>query len=204
VPKVSDAHLTARRRQILDAAARCFARDGFHRTSMQDIVRETGISAGLVYRYFDGKDAIITAIVTEWHDQRRSALDPRRDTAGHPDEPSDLAASYLDLLRSVGRPQALEDLRLAVQVWAEAVRTPQIRELVRGGVDGPRLSAAELIRAAQAGGGFSPGLDPDALARILIAVYQGLTLQTAWDDTVDNDAFVRTLETILGTLTARY
>jgi len=55
MPKVSDAHLAARRDQILAATARCFGRDGFHRTSMQDIVRESGISAGLVYRYFAGK-----------------------------------------------------------------------------------------------------------------------------------------------------
>jgi AcrR family transcriptional regulator len=74
VPKVSDEHKAARRRQILGAAARCFARNGFHRTSMQDIVRESGISAGLVYRYFAGKDDMITAIVTEWHDRRQAVL----------------------------------------------------------------------------------------------------------------------------------
>ena len=62
MPKVSDAYLAARRRQILDAAAACFARDGFHRTSMQDIVRESGISAGLVYRYFAGKEAVGGAV----------------------------------------------------------------------------------------------------------------------------------------------
>src|SRR3954471_22731131 len=95
MPKVSEAHLAARRDQILAAAARCFARDGFHRTSMQDIVRESGISAGLVYRYFAGKDDVIAAIVTEWHDQRQifatGTLDER-------------PAAYLDYLRSVGEP----------------------------------------------------------------------------------------------------
>jgi AcrR family transcriptional regulator len=89
MPKVSAEHRAARRRQILDAAARCFARDGFHRTSMQDIVGESGISAGLVYRYFAGKDDMITAIVTEWHDQRQAIL-----TAA-PTVP-EAAAGYLD------------------------------------------------------------------------------------------------------------
>jgi len=56
MPKVSDEHLANRKQQILDAAANCFARNGFHRTSMQDIVRESGLSAGLIYRYFTGKD----------------------------------------------------------------------------------------------------------------------------------------------------
>jgi len=230
MPKVSDAHLAARRRQILDAAGRCFARDGFHRTSMQDIVRESGISAGLVYRYFTGKDDMITAIVTEWHDQRETMLA----TASTAEQ---AAEGYLDLLRSLGRPEARDRLRLGVQIWAEAVRSPHIRDLARRNVDDPRAQVADLIRQATTtaaghkadpatGGKADPradpradtaaerkaglaarsetadalGGDPDALARVLIAVYQGLLLQTAWDETVDNDAYVKVVRTLLDTL----
>jgi AcrR family transcriptional regulator len=75
MPKVSDAYLAARRRQILEAAAACFACDGFHRTSIQDTVRESEISAGLVYRYFADKEDIITAIVTEWHANRSERME---------------------------------------------------------------------------------------------------------------------------------
>jgi TetR/AcrR family transcriptional regulator, transcriptional repressor of aconitase len=187
MPKVSDAHLAARRDQILAAAARCFSRDGFHRTSMQDIVRESGISAGLVYRYFAGKDDMIIAIVTDWHDKRQALLDV---TPADPGDLGDLAASYLGLLRSIGEPANRDDLLLGIQVWAEAVRSPRIRELVRRGVDIPRANAAGLLRG-------STELDPDALARILIAIYQGLMVQTAWDETVDNTAFVDTLKSLL-------
>src|ERR1044072_1008423 len=106
MPKVSDDYLAARRQQILDAAAACFARDGFHRTSMQDIVRESGISAGLVYRYFAGKDDMIAAIVTECPAQRQvfatGAVGER-------------AAAYLDYLREVGRPETAGRNRLGVQ-----------------------------------------------------------------------------------------
>lgn len=63
--RVSQEHLDARRRQILDGAARCFARNGFHATSMQDVLKEVNLSAGAVYRYFSGKDELIAAIVTE-------------------------------------------------------------------------------------------------------------------------------------------
>lgn len=188
MPKVSDAHLAARRRQILDAAAACFARDGFHRTSMQDIVRESGISAGLVYRYFTGKDDIIAAIVTEWHEQREALLGGTRASPG-----GNLTAAYLDLLRSVGRPESRADLRLGVQVWAEAVRNPRIREVVRDGTDGPRLHAARAIGPVLDGS----GIDPDALARVLVAIYQGLALQSACDETLDNDAFVRAVQAII-------
>ncbi|EME97400.1 TetR/AcrR family transcriptional regulator [Streptomyces mobaraensis NBRC 13819 = DSM 40847] len=202
MPKVSDAHLQARRREILDAAATCFARDGFHRTSMQDIVRESGISAGLIYRYFAGKDDMIAAIVTEWHEHRATLIDAARGAEQAPDADR-LFSVYLDLLRSVGRPETAQDLHLGLQVWAETIRTPRIRELARHGVDGPRAAAAETIRSAAQHGKLPTHLDADAFARILIAVYQGLMLQTAWDDTVDNEAFVRAVETTLTALTRR-
>jgi AcrR family transcriptional regulator len=173
MPKVSEAHLQARRRQILDAAARCFAREGFHRTSMQDIVRESEISAGLVYRYFTGKDDVIAAIVDEWHDQRESIKD---------------VEGYLGYLRSVGDPDQATRNRLGVQVWAEALRNPAILALSRRNVDDPRAAAAELLSDAP---------EPDATARVLIAIYQGLVLQTAWDETTDNEAFVRAVRLLL-------
>jgi len=52
-----------RRTEIVDAAARVFSRKGFNGASMDDIVQETGVSKGLLYWYFKGKDAIIAAIL---------------------------------------------------------------------------------------------------------------------------------------------
>ena len=51
-----------RRCQILDAALVCFAKRGFHQTSMHDISAEAGISVGLIYRYFENKEAVISAM----------------------------------------------------------------------------------------------------------------------------------------------
>src|SRR5215216_7206950 len=62
MPRVSQHHLDSRRQQILDAATRCFARNGFHATSMQDVLAEANLSAGALYRYFRGKEEIISAI----------------------------------------------------------------------------------------------------------------------------------------------
>src|SRR4051794_9005195 len=158
MPKVDDAHFAARRRQILDAAAACFAREGFHRTSVQDIVRESGVSAGLVYRYFTGKDDMIAAIVAERHEQRERRFE------------QDPVGTYADLLRGLGAPAARDALRLSLQVWAESVRSERIRDLVRSGVDRPAALAAGLL----AGTPLPPGTDPDAVVRIFIADYQGL------------------------------
>ncbi|WP_030316411.1 helix-turn-helix domain-containing protein [Streptomyces sp. NRRL B-3229] len=58
-----------RRRQTLDGATLCFARNGFHATSVQDVLKEVDLSAGAVYRYFSGKEELIRArIVGEYQD----------------------------------------------------------------------------------------------------------------------------------------
>ncbi|MEU1561727.1 helix-turn-helix domain-containing protein, partial [Streptomyces mirabilis] len=65
MPKVTQQYMDARREQILDAARRCFLRDGFHSASMQDLFTEAGLSAGAVYRHFTSKDEMILAIAEE-------------------------------------------------------------------------------------------------------------------------------------------
>ena len=60
--RVTEAHVEARRNQILDAAWSCFAKRGFHQTTMQDIATDAGISAGAIYRYYASKEAVLAAI----------------------------------------------------------------------------------------------------------------------------------------------
>ncbi|MDN3351140.1 TetR/AcrR family transcriptional regulator [Actinomadura sp. DC4] len=196
MPKVSEEHLRARREEILDGAARCFARAGFHRTTVQDIAAETGLSPGLVYRYFADKDDMVAAIATRWHEHNERRL--------HVDDPGTLdamAGSYLALLRSIAEPGERERVRLSLQVWAEALRAPRIHAVAREGVDTPREVITELLRAAQARGEVSPAPPPDGLARVFVAIYQGLELQTAWDEGLDNEAYVRAVEALIVSLT---
>ena len=65
MPKVTAAHRESRREQILIAAWKCFSRNGFHSTSMADVIAEAGLSAGAVYLYFRSKDEIIVAVGTQ-------------------------------------------------------------------------------------------------------------------------------------------
>src|SRR3954465_15384092 len=54
-----------KRRLILDAAVRVFARQGFHSTRVSDIADEAGVAYGLVYHYFDSKDEVLNELFTE-------------------------------------------------------------------------------------------------------------------------------------------
>src|SRR5271154_1062120 len=67
MPKITEAQRETRRQQILEAALRCFSRDGFHNTTTADIVRESGVSQGTLYLYFATKDDIILALSDDRH-----------------------------------------------------------------------------------------------------------------------------------------
>jgi AcrR family transcriptional regulator len=84
MPPVSQRYRDARRRQITGAARRCFARAGFHGTSMQDVFVESGLSAGAVYGYFDSKDALVSTIIDEVLAEITGALDAIIDSASPP------------------------------------------------------------------------------------------------------------------------
>jgi AcrR family transcriptional regulator len=68
-----------RRNQIMDTALELFAREGFYPTSISRIASKAGISKGLMYNYFSGKDDLIHAIVHKGVDKLLSAFDPDRD-----------------------------------------------------------------------------------------------------------------------------
>jgi AcrR family transcriptional regulator len=199
VPKVSEAHLEARREQIMQAALACFAREGFHRATTQDIVDEAGLSFGALYRYFESKDEIIEAVTSERHERERALLKQAAE-AGFRDALRMLASGFFGSLR--GRTARI-DRRVRVQIYAEALRNPRIHRLVRRGIDEPREVLAGVVRDAQADGLLPSEFDPDALARVIIATFHGLVLQQTWDERVDVEAYVRTLGLILGRLEAR-
>jgi AcrR family transcriptional regulator len=174
MPKVSEAYRAARRRQILDAAQRCFLRNGFHATSMQDIFAEAGLSAGAVYRYFPGKDAIITAIAQETVSQVLAEVDEiiRVDPVPPLEETMALVLRVIDAYTG---PDGLT--RIAVQVWGESMRDPVLAELAGGIYRGARSRFADMARRARSAGQVPSDVDPEDLGAVLFGLLPGYILQ---------------------------
>ncbi|HET8751595.1 MAG TPA: TetR/AcrR family transcriptional regulator [Gaiellaceae bacterium] len=73
-----------KRRQLLDAAVRVFARKGFHASRVGDIAEEAGVAHGLLYHYFESKDQVLEAVFHEnW-----SVLLARIESVEETDEPA--------------------------------------------------------------------------------------------------------------------
>src|SRR3712207_5545049 len=63
-----------KRRIILDAAVRVFAREGFHSARVSDIADEAGVAYGLVYHYFDSKDEVLDTLFLDRWDELLAAI----------------------------------------------------------------------------------------------------------------------------------
>ncbi|MFD5403512.1 TetR/AcrR family transcriptional regulator [Streptomyces griseorubiginosus] len=180
--RVSQAHLDARRRQILDGAALCFARNGFHATSMQDVLKEVDLSAGAVYRYFSGKDELIGAIVAEVLGQVREAFEEAARSTPPP-PPDRLVASVLgrvlaakESLTVDGRPAFPG---LVVQVWAETIRNEELSALLREGYGAVRGAWARIVGEYQDAGMMRADVPPEQVARTMMAAAMGFIAQQA-------------------------
>jgi TetR/AcrR family transcriptional regulator, transcriptional repressor of aconitase len=197
MPRVAESYLQSRRRQIMDAAIRCFAREGFHRTTMQDIVRETGLSAGAIYRYFKSKEDIVAAIATEHHAAEAAAF-------AEVSTFDDVGAALRRLADvSLGRladPAEQEWRRVTVQVWGEALRDERVMGIVRGGIDEPVAILAALMRRGQRDGTLPEDLDPDGAARVCASIFQGLVLQQAWDPKLEVDGYIAAVMSVIEAL----
>jgi AcrR family transcriptional regulator len=196
MPRVSQAHLDARRRQILDAARRCFVRNGFHATSMQDVLAEANLSAGAVYRYFRGKDEIIAAIAGEAVAEVAGALDSAFDAEDPPPLDEVLGAAFLAIER-VDAEQGFA--RLALQVWGEAVRSPALAEMIRGEVRQIRDALARLVRVYQDRGLMGADAPAEQVAQVLVGLLPGFVFQHALLGDADPAALRAGLRTLLTT-----
>lgn len=190
MPKVTDAYLEARREEILDAAIACFTRKGFHRTTMDDICRQAGLSPGAVYRYFSSKNEIIDAAVRE---------NPKADPTSWPEFArwvEEEAASFDDfakmiktmngigLERFVRGSEAVEtDMKFRLRSWSEALQNPEVKEEVLARWQHRLGLFEQVVRRAQELGQVNPELDPAVVGRVMLALGEGFTLM--W--TIDPD-----------------
>ncbi|MEV7387398.1 TetR/AcrR family transcriptional regulator [Streptomyces sp. NPDC091215] len=176
MPKVTQQHMDARREQILDAARRCFLRDGFHSTSMQDLFAESGLSAGAVYRHFTSKDEMILAIAEE---NMSDVLDITLTVATNRQGQS-MGAVMAELLDVIRVKSVEEDVAgLAVLVWGEAMRNPSLARKLDHLIGRIRANLVTLVRDHQERGGLPADVTAEAIASTMLSILPGYILQVA-------------------------
>jgi AcrR family transcriptional regulator len=191
MPRISPERREAKRAEIVAAARRCFARDGFHQTSMPDIAAAAGVSTGAPYRYFASKEEIVLAIAG---DAFRLIFEPVERLAAATDAASvaDLVAASLEALSvetvtdAAGRAVPVDELlRCAVQAWSELLRNDAVRAPAVEGFESVRRTIADALRRGQAAGAVPRGVQPERGARVVMGLLHGFLLQRVAFDLTD-------------------
>jgi AcrR family transcriptional regulator len=173
VPRLSADLLAQRRQHILTSAWSCFARTGFHATSMDDVVAATGMSTSAVYRYFSSKDELIDATMDEALTLVRDLFGKLLTSEPVPTPHETLRALTDELHRRSAHPRY--DLsQIVIQGWTEALRRPALRERTRTFYLEAREHLAELARRWIADRQIAADADPDAVSAVLLALMPGL------------------------------
>lgn len=169
-----------RRHQILDAAGTCFARSGFHQTTMQDVAAEAGMSPGNIYRYFASKDALIAGMTER---DRAMIL---QDFSAIADE-----TNLIDALAGLARKHLVEGTcgqsALALEIWSEGARNPVVGAMIRGIERAVHEGLCDVLRRVQSQGRVAPGVNVDDVARFIGTLVDGLFKRRALEDDFDGE-----------------
>jgi AcrR family transcriptional regulator len=195
MPKVLPEYLELRRQQILDAAAACFSRRGFHQTTMQDICEESGLSPGAVYRYFPGKEAIIEGMTARGQNQNAEAIEYAMSKERTLDVFDELIRIFFIELESL---RSAEICALNVELISEAPRSERIRESLQRTNQNVRSMFVQLVERAQAAGEIDPALESESVARVMVALYQGFITQRLVEPDADAGGYAEVLRALFG------
>ena len=176
MPRVTQAHLDARRQQIVDAARARFAGHGFARTSMADVVTASGLSNGAIYRYFTSKDEIVVAVCEQGSEALPTALT------------AEAVAGFLDHVRARARDTG--HARLVAQIYAEAAVSPPLAEVVGRQLAAMRAAVAALVPEPRRA-------DADRIAEAFVALCASYNQQLAVRGDLDPAPFTAALMAII-------
>jgi AcrR family transcriptional regulator len=143
-----------KRRQILDAAIRVFARQGFHATRVSDIADEAGVAYGLVYHYFRSKDEVLNELFVERWSLLLAAIEETDKTGAAPREKLAAVASFIvDSYQH--DPELMKVIIVEVTRAANSFGRTHLPEIRRA-----YESIAKIVADGQQAGAFRDDVDP--------------------------------------------
>jgi AcrR family transcriptional regulator len=173
VPRISDRTRETRRRHILAHAWKCFSRNGFHATSMDDVIAASGMSSTTVYRYFRSKDDLIAATTDEGLARVQGIFVRVLEQQPCPPPAETLGLLVGELETRVANPD-YDMTTIAIQTWSESLRDDDLRTRARALYVETLEHITELAAQWRADGHLPSDADPRAVAATLFSLMHGL------------------------------
>ena len=193
MPRLKHETELARSKNILDAAQKCFARKGFHSTSMQDICKEAVVSPGAVYVYFDSKEALIAGLC----ERDRAELTERLEGLTQ-------APDFLAALSAIGQSYFVNDpvskQHFVVEMGLESTRNARIAEIFLGADGFCNDAILGMFRRLKDEGRIDPTIDLAMLTQVFLVIGDGLFWRRAVLPKYDVREVLPVLITMIGAL----
>lgn len=174
MPKVPVGHGDRRRGLILEGALRCFSRKGYHETTVDEIASEVMKSKGLIYKYFKSKDNLFLALQEQVLARMMVGF-----IASY--QPEDTARLKLEkgaeYFFSTLKEEYADFCRISLEFSAEAVKKEELRQRLAATYREWQGFLQKIIQEGINRGEFRADLDPLALATVILATSDGVTLQ---------------------------
>ena len=177
MPKVTPEHRAARRAQIIAAARRRFAANGFHLTSMEDVIAESGLSAGALYGYFPSKNSLIAATI---EDTLNLVGESAREVLADAVSPGQTLSDLVRVIIGTLVDGSVDPSVIALFAWAEAPRNPDLRAALTDRYRGLRAVLTGVAREwfERAGVGVDEAT-VESVGKTLLATLMGFVAQRA-------------------------
>ena len=192
----SSSRADAQRDRILCAALKCFIEHGFHAASMASIADTAQMSAGLMYRYFENKNAIVLGIIERQLEEKRAII---RQLHSSSDFATGLLAAFE---RWCTADPGVMNPALFLEMSVEATRNPLLAEALRSFDAGMRMEVQAWLGRDRELGGM--GLAPECAATRALSLQcfiDGLVLRSVREPNVDRDQFRSTVQEQIDRLT---
>ena len=174
MPRLSPEQRENHRQRIVTAAWRCVARTGYCDLRVDDVCAEAAVSKGSFYLYFKRKDDVLFALL----EQDAAAIEERIRAVMLSNRPG------IDRLRLFAQTMLADHddkgrMQVRADLWAELFCEKAVRERFVEHLDRRRRLLSDAIEAGMRTGEYDGGVPAETLARILLAIVDGLMLHAA-------------------------
>ena len=188
------------RQQLLDAAARTFARKGYAGASVEEIAESAGYSTGALYSNFASKEELFLELMSARASRRITAVAEilEAEDAG---DPIEALARLME--RTADHDKDTDLMALRAEFWLYAVRNPEAMEALAAQRRDQVDALVSVISAAMERWGAPADVSATELATVVLAMFQGLVRQRRIDPArVSGDLFARSLRWLFAGLQA--
>ena len=182
------------RERVVAAAAKVFARRGYHRATVDEIAAEAGFTIGALYSNFAGKEDLFLAIADRQVEERIAEVAAMGDAAAGGEPGKDAAEQLRAFLE-----RDPEWPLLFYEFWSLSVRNPELQGELAKRRDAIRDALAETLERVAKRHGFKLRFPAPVLATAIAASLNGLAFERAADpDALPDEVFAEFVTAVLG------